>query len=233
MVSKPNYGVDAPGVMAGLLGAGLALMGVAWWASPWPWVRWVVGVVSVVPFGLGCAMAVYAIWGKRRTRECMLRMIPWRGDETVLDVGTGRGFLAAGVARRTTGKVIGLDIWRQEDLSGNGRQAAERNLELDGLAGRVTFVEQSASEMKLTDASVDVVVSLLCIHNIESEAGQRAACHEIARVLKPGGTAVLADYLPTHNYAHWLREAGLDVQESRARFEVAWSLMWILRAQKR
>jgi cyclopropane fatty-acyl-phospholipid synthase-like methyltransferase len=43
-----------------------------------------------------------------------------RGDETVLDVGYGRGLHLIGAAKRlTTGKAPGVDIWQAEDLSGN------------------------------------------------------------------------------------------------------------------
>ena len=43
-------------------------------------------------------------------------MIPWRGNETVLDVGTGRGLLMIGAARRlTTGISVGIDIWSAKD----------------------------------------------------------------------------------------------------------------------
>ena len=45
-------------------------------------------------------MLVYSKWGKFRHRDRMLNMIAWRGDEHVLDVGTGRGLLIIGAAKR-------------------------------------------------------------------------------------------------------------------------------------
>ncbi len=37
------------------------------------------------------------------------------------------------------------------------------------------------------------------------------ACPEIARVLKPGGTAVIADFIRTHQYQGDFEKAGLKI----------------------
>jgi cyclopropane fatty-acyl-phospholipid synthase-like methyltransferase len=58
--------------------------------------------------------------GKLWARDRLLDGLELRGDETVLDVGCGRGLLLIGAAKRlTTGKAPGVDIWQAEDLSGN------------------------------------------------------------------------------------------------------------------
>jgi ribosomal protein L11 methylase PrmA len=58
--------------------------------------------------------------GKFRARERLLDSIPWRGDETVLDVGCGRGLMLICAAKRLeTGKAVGADIWQKEDQYGN------------------------------------------------------------------------------------------------------------------
>jgi SAM-dependent methyltransferase len=41
----------------------------------------------------------------------------------------------------------------------------------------------------------------LCVHNIPTRHGRRRACREIARVLKPQGTAVISDYTAIEDYA--------------------------------
>ena len=71
-----------------------------------------------------------------------------------------------------------------------------------------------------------------CIHNIEDKTDQAQACREIARVLKPGGKVLLADYVPTHEYAKALREAGMQVAYSKAHILRALTLMWMLEATK-
>jgi ubiquinone/menaquinone biosynthesis C-methylase UbiE len=58
-----------------------------------------------------------------------------------------------------------------------------------------------------------VIVSSLAIHNVPDAAGREQSVKEIARVLKPGGRVLLADFKFTGDYAKTLREAGLsDVQ---------------------
>jgi ubiquinone/menaquinone biosynthesis C-methylase UbiE len=66
--------------------------------------------------------------------------------------------------------------------------------------------------MPFADASFDVVVSNLCLHNIYDRPTRLQALHQIARVLKPGGIALLSDYKRTGEYAAELRKAGLSVE---------------------
>ena len=84
----------------------------------------------------------------------------------------------------------------------------------------------------MPDGSFDRVLSLLCLHNIEGRTGQVRSCREIARVLKPGGVALIADYVPTGRYASAFAGAGLHVVSSRPYFATALSLMWVVRAEK-
>ncbi len=237
--NTPQYGFDAPGVIAGLLGTGAACLA---FARLLPQIR--VGKVALpirptlalVGAGasfFGTLMTIYGVRGKYRMRERMLGMVEWRGDEQVLDIGTGRGFLLNGAAKHlTAGHAIGIDIWRQEDLSGNTLENALQNARLEGVADKIEIKNEDARKMSFPDASFDVVLSLLCIHNIEDKAEQAAACREIARVLKPGGKALIADYLPTGNYARAFAETGLTVESNQTYFADALALMWMVVAYK-
>lgn len=237
---KANYGWDAPGIMLGLLGIGgvLVATGVAlavlrpWAFSLAPAV--VLVVADAVPLTLGLAMLQYGLAGKRRTRDAILDLVTWRGDETVLDVGTGAGLLMIGAAKRLTlgGRAVGIDIWASKDLSYNSALATGRNVAAEGVTARVEVRTENATHLSFPDATFDVALSLLCLHNIEPKAQQAAACREIARVLKPGGRVVIGDYVPTHSYARALREAGLDVRWSRSACGVAGALMWLVVADK-
>lgn len=233
-----NYGFDAPGAMAGLLGGGaasvaagvaMATFGTGWWR----WVGVAIAVAGAVPFVLGILMNVYYLVGKRRTRDHILDLSELRGDETVLDVGTGAGLMLVGAAKRLPhGRAVGVDAWSAKDLSNNTARATGRNVGIEGVEDRCEIVTGDARELPFPDESFDRVVSLLCLHNIEDDADQTRACREIARVLKPGGRLVIGDYVPTHGYARAFADAGLRVVQSKTALGVALSLMWIAVAEK-
>jgi len=160
-------------------------------------------------------MIVYAKWWKFRHAERMIALVPWRGDENVLDAGTGRGLLMIAAAKRlSTGQAVGIDIWSAKDLSGNTLQNTLRNAELEGVRERIQILTADATQMSFPDGTFDVVLSNLCLHNIPSRAGRKRACQEIMRVLKPGGRAVISDYIHTRSYAAWFRETGAQTKRS-------------------
>jgi arsenite methyltransferase len=238
--AKPDYGIDNPrlGLIVVLgVAAGLAF-GLAFRASSNEVARTAASIVlSLVPTGiiLILLMVSYVKVEKFRHRDRMLNILktsPWRGDEQILDVGTGRGLLAIGAAKRlTTGKSIGIDIWREQDLSGNTVEAAMRNAEIEGVADKVEFRNADAREMFFPDGSFDCVLSNLCLHNIPSEEGRAAACREIARVLKPGGIAIISDFTHTDEYAKAFREQGLETTSTFS-FLVAPMFLRIVKASK-
>lgn len=160
-------------------------------------------------------------------------MLSWRGDEQVLDIGTGLGLLVIGAAKRlNTGKCIGIDIWRKQDLSHSTLEAATLNAELEGVSDKVEFRNADAREIPFPDRSFDCVLSNLCLHNISSPEGRAAACREIARVLKPGGAALISDFRHTAEYAKTFREQGLETTRTIS-FLIAPMLQRIVRAEKR
>lgn len=221
MPQKPDYGIDAPGVVRNLLviGAALILSGILFptihigqvtilWSRSafWPGGSFLLG---------GFLMLAYAKWGKFRHRDRMLNMISWRGNEQVLDVGTGRGLLLIGAARRlNTGKGTGIDVWSTGDLSGNSLERTQANVELEGVKDKVELRSDDARKLSFADGTFDVVLSNLCIHNIPDQQGRAQACREIARVLKPGGTALISDFVLTGFYQKVFAETGLKASRT-------------------
>ena len=239
MPAKPDYGIDAPGVIRNLL---LASVGGLLLALFTPRLIHIGSEVNLHSSGWGIAigcgaggllMLIYAKFGKFRHRDRMLQLHNWRGDEQVLDVGTGRGLLLVGAARRlTTGHATGIDIWNKEDLSGNALERTEQNMAVEGVAEKCSLLSEGAQKMSAPDNSFDVILSNLCLHNIYDKPTRLRACNEIARVLKPGGVAIISDFKHTREYAAALRKAGLRVERKMPNFLTTYPPLRILLAYK-
>ncbi len=215
---KPDYGIDAPGVVRNLfIVAALGLT--AFFTARFGLWSGVIAHVALSYSGLWaglgcCAMGCWMLYdskiGKLKERERLLDRVPWRGEEAVLDVGCGRGLLLIGAARRlTTGKATGLDIWQTEDLTGNTPEATLSNARREGVADRVAVKTGDMRKMPFPDATFDVIVSNVAIHNVYEREGRDATMREIARVLKPGGSVVIHDIRWVGDYALALKRAGL------------------------
>ncbi len=228
---RANYGLDAPGVVRNLFVValigflawplGLALEVVLWWESPKPFpiilpFNYMGPSIGLVCLSMGCWMIYYSYFGKMRLRDRMLNQMTWRGDESVLDVGCGRGLLLLGAAKRlTTGKATGIDLWQGEDLAGNSPAATWSNAQAEGVAERVEIQSGDARQLPFPDASFDVVVSNAALHNIYDAEERRGAVREIARVLKPGGRFMIADIRHTAAYPAELQQNGcIEVKQT-------------------
>src|SRR5688572_21589126 len=116
-------------------------------------------------------------------------------------MGCGRGAVLTAVARRlTTGRVTGVDIWRTRDQSGNARDVTLLNASLEGVGDRVQIETGDMRALPYPDATFDLVVSSLAIHNIRSNADRKRAIVEGFPVLKLGGRIVISDIRATAIY---------------------------------
>ncbi len=207
-----DYGLDAPGIVLGLTVGGGACLLIGPQIPGLSWLVW--------PGGFLIAEAVLMLWssrkGKRLEAARLLGRIAWRGDETVLDVGCGRGLLLIGAARRLpAGLAVGVDVWRSRDLAGNTPRATRANAAAEGVTEQVEIVTGDARSLPFTDGAFDVVLSSLALHNIHSGADRRLAIEEIARVVKPEGRILLLDIRHTGQYARALRDRGFIVERTR------------------
>jgi len=180
-------------------------------------------LIAVIAFplisaGLSCgAMGLWMIYdskiGKVRERDVYLDKIAWRGDERVLDVGCGLGLFLIGAAKRlTTGRAVGIDVWQAEDLSGNTPVGTLNNATIEGVADKVEVRTGDARKLPFDDASFNVVLSSMALHNIYNAGERQTAVREIARVLKSGGRVLILDVRHSNQYAATLRDAGLDAR---------------------
>lgn len=195
-------------VVGGLIGIGL-LVGAPAVPSLLGFLLLVVGVLGAAfAIGLGTITSSKLREGGRRQ---MIGAVAWRGDERVLDVGCGNGFVVNEIAKNlTTGRATGIDLWKTE--AGEQKAAvARRNAVLEGVADRVDIRNADARAMPFDDGTFDVIASSLMLHHAGGSADRAQVLQEMVRVLKPGGTLVLYDVAPLIGAAaRQLGASGLD-----------------------
>ena len=98
-----------------------------------------------------------------------------------------------------------------------------RNASLEGVGDRVQIDTGDMRALPYPDATFDVVVSSLAIHNIRSNAERKRAIVEGFRVLKPGGRMVIADIRATAVYEEALRTLGASGVTRR---RLGWRFWW-------
>jgi arsenite methyltransferase len=159
----------------------------------------------------------FEVWARLLTDQHL------RGDERVLDLGCGRGAVVLVAAKLLPrGSAVGVDIWRA-DQTGNSVQATLGNAEAEGVADRIELHTRDMTNLQFPDASFDLVVSSLAIHNLPGNKARIAAIDEAIRVLRPGGRLVIADIGFTRLYANRLRQHGMENVQRR---DLGWRAWW-------
>jgi ubiquinone/menaquinone biosynthesis C-methylase UbiE len=119
-------------------------------------------------------------------------------DSEVADVGTGTGFIAAGIAPRVKG-VVGIDN------ASAMLEVARDNLTVLGISN-VDLAVGEATRVPLEDSSMDAAYANMVLHHAEHPVGM---LREMVRVVRPGGTVAITDEVE-HPYA-WMHEEHADV----------------------
>lgn len=160
----------------------------------------------------------------RKLRQRTISLACLQAGEQVLDVGCGTGTLALEAARRVgrTGAVCGIDPGEQQIARARAK-ATRRGLSIEFQIG---VIEQ----LPFSDQTFDVVFSTLMMHHLPAPL-KRQGLAQIARVLKPGGRLILADFTHkadragraarfhaggsrVHDLEVLLKEAGFDQLET-------------------
>jgi ubiquinone/menaquinone biosynthesis C-methylase UbiE len=116
----------------------------------------------------------------------------------VADVGTGTGFVAAGIAPRV-GRVLAVDNALAM------LEVARKNLVELGITN-VELLEGNVGALPLKSGCVDAAFANMVLHHAEDPG---VMLLEMARVVKPGGVVVILDEVD-HPYG-WMREEHADI----------------------
>ncbi|MBV9681463.1 MAG: class I SAM-dependent methyltransferase [Solirubrobacterales bacterium] len=133
-----------------------------------------------------------------RWRRALLDAIDPRPGMRILDVATGTGLVAFGLAGRGA-TVIGLDQSEQM-LAGARRRLAARS----DLAARLSFVAGEAERLPFADGDFDALTFTYLLRYVDDRA---ATMRELARVVKPQGRIGMVEFAvpqPAALRALWL-----------------------------
>lgn len=107
------------------------------------------------------------------------------GDELVLDVGTGSGYMLPDIAKRVIdGQVIGSDI------SEGMLYRAERRAAMEGVDDRVRTVKDDIEGSKFPSDHFDKLITTFTLTTVPNPMKAIKECH---RILKEGGKMVVLD----------------------------------------
>ena len=221
---KGSYGIDAPYLLpiVGVLIVANVVNGVVT-GSVWPFV----GAAAILACA-GCGLYAsrrgkFVVWAE------LLDQLRLRGDERILDLGCGRGAVLLLAAQHlTTGRAVGLDLWRRGDQSGNAAEATRRNAVAEGVADRVELHTADMTALPFEADGFDVVVSNVAIHNIKGRTRRERAIEEAVRVLRPGGRLMIADIWGAGVYrAHLAKLGMIDVACRGLGWRMWWSGPWL------
>src|SRR5512140_8064 len=148
----------------------------------------------------------------KAVREAAIARAYLRPEMAVADIGSGTGFVAAGLAPLVKRVYV-------VDGSAAMLEVAKKNL---AQFDNVEYHEADGASLPFPEESLDAIFANMYLHHIPSPL---AALREMVRVLRPGGRLVITD-MDQHAYA-WLKEEMADVWQG---FERAQMRAWLQEA---
>ncbi len=124
-------------------------------------------------------------WQDVRWRRYAVQWLP-SPSRLIVDIGTGTGdFAFAALRRYPEAKVVGID------LSAPMLRLARQKAQKLGFGRQVEWLRADGLQLPLRDGVADAVLCAFVIRNFEDLS---AGLREIARVLRPGGAALLLEF---------------------------------------
>jgi len=118
-----------------------------------------------------------------------------------VDVGCGNGRHLEPLLRRVD-RAVGVD------LSRGLLDVASERVTGEGIAERTTLVQATATRLPLAAGTVDCALYVATLHHLPSRERRVASLDELARVLAPGGRALVSAWSTEHD--RFDRETGFD-----------------------
>ena len=153
--------------------------------SPSPRKRHALGLFAGLPAAYGRMGAALSFGQDPRWRRALLDAVDPRPGQRVLDVATGTGLVASGLAHRGA-EVVGLD--QSEHMLAGARRRLDAHPEL---RARITLVQGEAEHLPFADAEFDALTFTYLLRYVDDRL---ATMRELARVLKPHGRIGMVEF---------------------------------------
>ncbi len=122
---------------------------------------------------------------EKRWRLYAIDSLKLKGNERVLDVGTGSGLILPWIGERlTTGQIIGVDI------SDKMLKRAEQRVRRAGMSDLILLKKMDAEHLAFDDGFFHAIISTFTFTSVPDPEG---TLNEVVRVLAPGGRLVTLD----------------------------------------
>jgi demethylmenaquinone methyltransferase/2-methoxy-6-polyprenyl-1,4-benzoquinol methylase len=129
---------------------------------------------------------VLSLGQNRRWRRAMVDRIVPETPARVLDVATGTAGVALQVASRTGAQVVGIDLTLAMLEAGQHRVAGSKE------AGRIQLIAGRGEQLPFADGTFDALTFTYLLRYVDDP---EATLRELARVVKPGGSAASLEFL--------------------------------------
>jgi demethylmenaquinone methyltransferase / 2-methoxy-6-polyprenyl-1,4-benzoquinol methylase len=126
----------------------------------------------------------------RRWRRAMVDQIVPTGPHRVLDVAAGTAGVSIQLAKRTNGRVVGIDL--TEAMLRQG----QRNLLAESCGNRVDLVVGRAEQLPFVDGTFDGLTFTYLFRYVGDPA---ATLRELVRVIRPGARIASLEFLVPRN----------------------------------
>ena len=133
---------------------------------------------SPLPRRYNFLAALLSLGQDRRWRTTMIDHIEGSNPALILDVACGPAAVTRALAKRTSARIVGVDL--SPDMLNEGAS----NIAKAGLTERVALVLGRGEQLPFPDATFDALTFTYLLRYV---ADPRATMAELARVVKPGG----------------------------------------------
>jgi cyclopropane fatty-acyl-phospholipid synthase-like methyltransferase len=143
---------------------------------------------------------------QERYLDELVKDIPIKKGDTILDIGCGNGTTAIWLAKKFNCFVYGIDIVEKNII------AAEERMKEEKLEDLLCFQQKDALSMDFSAQKFDHVISVETIYHIDNKS---KLFENVNSILKPGGRLVFSDYTLERPCSPFLKSLAREIIESK------------------